>query len=113
MSCELPALGVGIGFREPFRADLFRHRHGVDFLEITADHYFDAPDEKRAELELLAGHFPIIPHGLDLSLGGAEGVDDAYMACPSGTLPHWPGPRSRSRSLPATWIEYDSESRSP
>ena len=47
MSCDLPVLGVGIGFREPFLAELFRHRDGVDFLEITADHYLDAPEEKR------------------------------------------------------------------
>jgi len=79
MGIELPALGVGIGFREPFLADLFRRRDGVDFLEITADHYLDAPEEKRAELELLASHFPIIPHGLDLSLGAADGVDAGYL----------------------------------
>ena len=79
MERDLPTLGVGLGFREPFLAELFRHRDGVDFLEITADHYFDAPEEKRAELDLLAAHFPIIPHGLDLSLGSAEGIDEAYL----------------------------------
>jgi uncharacterized protein len=77
---DLPVLGVGLGFREPFRAELFRNHDRVDFLEITADHYFNAPREKRAELELLADHFPIIPHGLDLSLGTAEGIDDDYLA---------------------------------
>jgi uncharacterized protein len=77
---DLPVLGVGVGFREPFRTELFRNRDRVDFLEITADHYFDAPQEKHAELELLADHFPIIPHGLDLSLGTAEGIDDDYLA---------------------------------
>jgi uncharacterized protein (UPF0276 family) len=80
MNRDLPSLGVGIGFREPFRAELFQHQSAVDFLEITADHYFDAPEEKNAELELLARHFPIIPHGLDLSLGSAEGVDEDYLA---------------------------------
>jgi uncharacterized protein len=80
MNRDLPVLGVGVGFREPFLAELFRHRDGVDFLEITADHYFDAPAEKNAELELLAGHFPIIPHGLDLSLGSAEGIDEDYLS---------------------------------
>jgi uncharacterized protein (UPF0276 family) len=79
MAESLPALGVGIGFREPFLSELFRHRDRVNFLEVTADHYFDAPVEKRAELELLASHFPIIPHGLDLSLGGAEGVESSYL----------------------------------
>ena len=77
---DLPVLGVGLGFREPFRTELFCNRDRVDFLEITADHYFSAPQEKHAELELLADHFPIIPHGLDLSIGAADGIDDDYLA---------------------------------
>ena len=76
---QLPALGVGLGFREPFRSDLFLHQGRVDFLEITADHYLDASPEKERELELLARHFTLIPHGLSLSLGSAEGVDETYL----------------------------------
>ena len=34
--------------------------------------------EKLRELDRLAEHFPLIPHGLDLSLGSAEGLDAAY-----------------------------------
>jgi uncharacterized protein len=75
----MAALGVGLGFRPSFRADLFRQRAHVDFLEITADHYFKAPREKLDELDLLAAHFPLIPHGLDLSLGSADGIDAAYL----------------------------------
>jgi uncharacterized protein (UPF0276 family) len=73
------ALGAGLGFRPSFRADLFRNRAQVDFLEITADHYFNASPEKRDELDLLASHFTLIPHGLDLSLASADGVDAAYL----------------------------------
>jgi uncharacterized protein (UPF0276 family) len=76
---QLPTLGVGLGFRAPFRADLFLNRGRVDFLEITADHYLDASPEKRRELELLAAHFPLVPHALSLSLGSAEGLDSAYL----------------------------------
>jgi uncharacterized protein (UPF0276 family) len=79
MLCELPVLGAGIGFREPYLGDLFLRRGQVDFLEITADHYFDASPEKQEELDLLAAHFPLIPHGLNLSLGSAEGLDPAYL----------------------------------
>lgn len=78
MIATLPALGAGLGFRSPFRGELFLHRDDVDFLEITADHYFDPPAEKRAELELLEDHFTLIPHGLSLSLGSAEGLDPEY-----------------------------------
>lgn len=76
---DLPTLGVGLGFRAPFRGELFLARDRVDFLEITADHYLDAPPEKARELDLLADHFPLIPHGLNLSLGGAEGLDAEYL----------------------------------
>ena len=75
----LKKIGVGIGFREQFRADIFLHRAKIDFLEITADHYFDSNDFKKEELELLKQHFSLIPHGLDLSLGSAEGIDEEYL----------------------------------
>jgi uncharacterized protein len=79
MYASLPALGVGLGFRQPFRADLFLHRGQVDFLEITADHYLDGLADKEQELDLLAQHFTLIPHGLNLSLGSAEGLEDEYV----------------------------------
>jgi uncharacterized protein (UPF0276 family) len=76
---NLPKLGIGIGFREPLRADIFLHQDKIDFLEITADHYFDAAPKKLDELELLKSHFKLIPHGLNLSLGSAEGIDEEYL----------------------------------
>jgi hypothetical protein len=76
---NLPKLGAGIGFREAFRADLFLHRDKIDFLEITADHYFDTNRRKLDELEMLRQHFPLVPHGLNLSLGSAEGIDENYL----------------------------------
>lgn len=75
----LPALGVGLGFRQPHWSELFLHRPEVDFLEITADHFFDAPPERNEQLKLLAETFTLIPHGLDLSLGSADGLDASYL----------------------------------
>jgi uncharacterized protein (UPF0276 family) len=79
MIAELANLGVGLGFRERFRADVMLNRASIDFLEITADHYLDAHRSKLDELRLLKEHFTLIPHSLDLSLGSAEGVDEAYL----------------------------------
>ncbi|MBH8577654.1 DUF692 domain-containing protein [Nostocaceae cyanobacterium CENA369] len=79
MFSHLPTLGVGLGFREPFKSDLFLNRQQVDFLEIVAEHYLDAPVQKQQELELLAAHFSIIPHAINLSLGSAEGLDTDYL----------------------------------
>ncbi len=88
---------MGLGFREPFRADLFLNRGRVDFLEITADHYFDASAEKERELDLLAAHFPLIPHGLNLSLGSAEGLDPDYLDRLAGLV---------GRLRPPWWSEH-------
>lgn len=76
---EAPALGSGVGFRPQFRAELFAHRDQIDFLEIIADHYLDASREKLDELALLKSHFPLVAHGLDLSIGSAEGLDMRYV----------------------------------
>lgn len=74
-----PETKIGVGFREAFRADLFLHREQFDFLELTADHYLDAKPHKLEELKLLKENFPLVPHLLDLSLGSAEGLDQAYL----------------------------------
>jgi uncharacterized protein len=83
---QLPTLGVGLGFREPLRAELFLDRGRVDFLEVTAEHYLGASPEKERELELLAGHFRLIPHGLNLSLGSAAGIDPAHLEALAGLV---------------------------
>lgn len=76
---DLPPLGVGLGYRPPLRAGIFRHRPAIDLLEVTLDHYLDADAEKLDELALLQQHFTLIPHCLNLSLGSAEGLDDRYL----------------------------------
>ena len=76
---RLPVLGVGLGYRSPFRHSLFPHQSAVDFLEVIADHYFDPSQHRRTELDLLESNFPLIPHGLALSLGSAEGLDPNYL----------------------------------
>lgn len=79
MLTNLPDLGVGLGFRPQFKTEVFLNRSNIDFLEITTDHYIDSPRKKLEELELLAEHFPLIPHSLELSLGSAEGIDGDYL----------------------------------
>ncbi|MGD9543566.1 MAG: DUF692 domain-containing protein [Methylocystis sp.] len=76
---DAPALGSGLGYRPQFRADLFAHREQIDFIEIIADHYLDASREKLDELKLLKAHFPLVAHGLDLSIGSAEGLDSRNL----------------------------------
>lgn len=75
----LPSLGVGLGYRPAHRDHVFAHRGSIDFFEIIADHYFSPSPQKGAELALLRNNFPLVPHGLALSVGSAEGVDLRYL----------------------------------
>jgi uncharacterized protein len=73
-------LGSGLGYRDKwFEQLLTQSKQQPDFLEITADHFIDAPAWKINELDALAEKFTLIPHALDLSLGSADGIDIDYL----------------------------------
>jgi hypothetical protein len=72
-------LGIGLGYRAALRAAIFQQRGRIGFLEIIADHWLDPTWEQRAELDLLAEHFVLIPHAIGLSLGSADGLDGGYL----------------------------------
>lgn len=79
MDSTIRKMKVGLGFRPQLKSEIFLHREKIDFLEITADHYINATAQKIEELKLLKQHFSLIPHGLSLSLGSAEGIDESYL----------------------------------
>lgn len=66
--------GVGLGWRPELSADLLREPHVVDFIEVIAERCFVSPENFR-EARALANLWPVIPHGVKLSLGSAEGLD--------------------------------------
>jgi uncharacterized protein (UPF0276 family) len=70
-------LGAGYSYRRVYGAETYLAHDRLDVLEIVADHFMDAT--RRRELETLADHFPLLPHGLDLSLGSADGLDRRYL----------------------------------
>ncbi|MFL2480545.1 MAG: DUF692 domain-containing protein [Verrucomicrobiales bacterium] len=77
---QIPVLGSGVGYREPWFGPLTSAEgNGIDFLEITADHFMDAPRWKIDQLKKLKESFTLIPHSLDLSIGSSEGIDKVYL----------------------------------
>jgi uncharacterized protein (UPF0276 family) len=75
----LPVLGSGYSYRRAYRPETYAHRAHIGVLEIVAEHFMYGDAESDRELDLLAEHFTLVPHGLDLSLGSADGVDEAYV----------------------------------
>jgi uncharacterized protein (UPF0276 family) len=73
--------GVGLGLRWDFSGDLARRdaAPGIDFLEIAPENYLGRGGRQRDELSALAARFPVLTHGLTMSLGGTDPLDAAYL----------------------------------
>ena len=77
---SLPVLGVGMGYRDPLRKEILQYPEGIDFLEITADNFLQSPNTRWMFLDDLRSRYTLIPHGLNLSLGSAEGLNREYLS---------------------------------
>ncbi|WP_437959157.1 DUF692 domain-containing protein [Sorangium sp. So ce119] len=65
---------VGVGFRPELAADLLSAPDAVDFVEVVAEACFASPAARR-EAAAIARIWPVVPHGVKLSLGSASGID--------------------------------------
>ncbi len=74
LAAMLPKLAAGLGFREEIAADLLRAPKSVDFVEVVAESCFVKPSARREALAV-SEIWPVIPHGVKLSLGCAEGIE--------------------------------------
>src|SRR4051812_35405365 len=76
MPWNRPLEGVALGWRPELAADVLRAPESVDFLEVVADTCFAQPAAWR-EARAVAEIRPVVPHGVKLSLGSADGIDPA------------------------------------
>ena len=76
---QLPSLGSGMGFRLPLAKQILAAQESLDFLEITADHFMEMSRQREKLLDQLKSQYTLIPHGLSLSLGSAEGLNSVYL----------------------------------
>lgn len=73
-----PALGTGIGLRACHHAAVMTSPPPVGWLEIHAENYLGGGSPRRC-LETARRDFPVSVHGVGLSLGSAEGIDDRHL----------------------------------
>jgi uncharacterized protein (UPF0276 family) len=73
-----PRLGLGIGWR-PELALLCERRMDLGFVEITVENFEDRVPLPASLRRLQDRGVVVVPHGISLSLGGAERVDQARI----------------------------------
>jgi uncharacterized protein (UPF0276 family) len=75
--------GVGLGLRWEFIDELVersaRAKLPIDFLEIAPENYMRRGGRHPEALAALAGRFPLLSHGLTMSLGGVDPLDPQYL----------------------------------
>ena len=69
---------AGIGLRTPHHGLVRSDVPAAAWLEVHPENYM-ADDAALADLEAIRLHYPLSLHAVGLSLGSAEGVDDAHI----------------------------------
>ncbi len=76
--------GVGLGLRWEFVDELVSRAAAgeglpVDFLEVSPENYMGRGGRQTASLAALATRFPLLTHGLTMSVGGVDPLDETYL----------------------------------
>ena len=71
--------GVGLGLRWEFLEELLEHAPPLAFLEVSPENYIGRGGYHRERLADLLRRYPIITHGLTMSLGGFDPFSAEYM----------------------------------
>jgi uncharacterized protein (UPF0276 family) len=72
--------GCGLGLRRKLVDEIkSRQPVGLEFLEITPENWMQTGGHFASQLRRLAPDYPLVAHGLSLSLGGTAPLDTAFI----------------------------------
>jgi uncharacterized protein len=71
--------GFGLGLRTNHYQDFLTTGQPVDWLEIISDNYLGAGGKPLQMLDAIRADYPVVMHGVSLSIGSADGLDMAYL----------------------------------
>lgn len=74
-----PYLGYGLGFRPAHFPFILENRPEVDWFEIITENYMDTGGRPRRMLDELREHYPIVMHGVSLSIGTVDPLNSEYL----------------------------------
>lgn len=77
---QMPDLGVGLGLRRELAADTMANSASIDFLELVPENYMDLGGRTRQRLDAALDKFPLVTHGVNLSIGSCDELSSAYLS---------------------------------
>lgn len=72
-------LGFGLGLRPPHYQDILEKKPDVDWFEAVSEDYFVAGGKRLHYLDAIREIYPIVMHGVSLSIGSCDPLDWNYL----------------------------------
>lgn len=71
---------AGVGLRHPHMADFAAGTPKVSWVEIHSENFFAPGGPRLAQLDAVRAHYPVSCHGVGLSLGTADRLDENHLS---------------------------------
>jgi hypothetical protein len=78
-SPTLSPLGFGLGLRRQHYKEVLAMRPEVDWFEAISENYMDAGGSPRYYLNAVREHYPVVLHGVSLSIGSVDPLNRDYL----------------------------------
>lgn len=72
-------LGFGLGLRTNHYNDVIEQKPDVDWFEIISENYMVAGGKPRYYLDQIREHYPIVMHGVSMSIGSTDPLNMEYL----------------------------------
>lgn len=80
MQTRLPLSGAGLGLKRELMSQLQAEQpSAIDFFEVAPENWIGIGGARAKQFAWFAEHYPIVAHGLSLSLGGPDALDEVLL----------------------------------
>lgn len=78
-SLDLPNLGLGLGLRSKHFNHILENEPEVDWFEVISENFMDSYGRPRHILKQVADRYPVVMHGVSMSIGSTDPLDFRYL----------------------------------
>lgn len=76
---KMPFLGFGLGLRPDYYEEILEQKPDLDWFEILTENYLVPGGKPLYYLEKIREHYPVVMHGVSLSIGSTDPLDVDYL----------------------------------
>ena len=77
--CDFKSLGFGVGLRRCHYAHILEQKPEVAWFEIVSENYMQTAGRPLHVLDQIAERYPIVMHGVSLSIGSTDPLNLVYL----------------------------------